>query len=591
MSRIKLAVFALLLMGLLMSCATVGGPYSPPIKGVFHEQRLEKFSGQYSVFIPDSFQPCNPGVMILTPNSTTAKAFVESDEGKKWLSMAAKKAIAIVVVESDGGQWNIEDARGKRDDNKYLKSVLDTIRDKSVNVPAAFDLDERAFYLVGYKEGGTAAQKFAMEWPVMVCGTAVLGAQPVPETIARNLGGQFSYPFAQADSLDGQNANRLPNNKIPVPQWIIQTGTENVDALVNYWVSVNQAVSGKANDYAQRVYDNGPKRIWVTESAKSASITPEILYEKFLSGVQRFVGDPGGRLEWTVQHTNDGKKGFFRTETKIDGSLRRWLTYVPSSYQKGTAVPLVVAMHGYTSAMTAFTGDSRWQDVAEKYGFIVLFPQAYPNHIPEGQLAEGNIDAPVWKNYGFPLSDEAPDDVAFIRSIVEISKKNYTIDNSRIFASGHSNGSSMTWSLALDCQDLFAACAPVGLVIGGFPDTAPAPKTIMPIWTFIGEFDLVDATRIADTNTNGITIQYWKARSRTVNAEERTQDPLAKFINHVYKNSAGVPLFIFSEVPNSPHAYMPYEAEMIWTQFFSKFSRQDGILYYEGKPVDNPYVQ
>lgn len=87
-----------------------------------------------------------------------------------------------------------------------------------------------------------------------------------------------------------------------------------------------------------------------------------------MSQVQRFVGTPGGRLEWTVVYTNDGETGFFVTEQMVDGKLRRWMTYVPSSYQEDTEVPLVVAVHGYCSSMTEFTGDSRWQDVAEENG-------------------------------------------------------------------------------------------------------------------------------------------------------------------------------------------------------------------------------
>ena len=84
-----------------------------------------------------------------------------------------------------------------------------------------------------------------------------------------------------------------------------------------------------------------------------------------------------------VSHTNNGKTGFFYSEEKIDGKIRRWYTYVPSDYKAGTGVPLVVAIHGYSSAIHAFTGDSRWQDVAEKNGFIVVFPPVSYTHLAD----------------------------------------------------------------------------------------------------------------------------------------------------------------------------------------------------------------
>ena len=54
-------------------------PYSPPISGVFHEQspRDTTVPGKYTVYIPDSFQPCSPAVMILAPDYTTAQSFYE----------------------------------------------------------------------------------------------------------------------------------------------------------------------------------------------------------------------------------------------------------------------------------------------------------------------------------------------------------------------------------------------------------------------------------------------------------------------------------------------------------------------------------
>jgi len=50
--------------------------------------------------------------------------------------------------------------------------------------------------------------------------------------------------------------------------------------------------------------------------------------------------------------------------------------YVPSTYQAGTPVPLVVALHGCTQTADQFRLLTRWDALAEAKGFIVVFPDA-----------------------------------------------------------------------------------------------------------------------------------------------------------------------------------------------------------------------
>ncbi len=290
-------------------------PYAPPVSGMFHEQKInaDGLVGQYSVYIPENFEPCTDGVMILTPDGMTAKSFVESEEGQAWKALSDELGIATVYVEPQDGQtWNLDLSDDDRDDQTFLKKVYDTIRSKSQTLDAAFDLDERAFYLVGYEEGGVSAHEFAMAWPAIFAGAASVGGSAVPESAIDTLGDALSYPFAEADSLAGQQENAIPNCDVPVPMWIVESEDEadNSDAVEAYWAAANDAKQTSANSYAQTVYvseENDRQRVWVTDSAKADEMTPEILYEEFLSKVQRFVGDPEGRLEWTIEHTNDGK--------------------------------------------------------------------------------------------------------------------------------------------------------------------------------------------------------------------------------------------------------------------------------------------
>ena len=564
-------------------------PYGPPISGTFHNQKVADYTGNYTVYIPENYEFCSPAVMILTPDGQSAETFFQSSEGQAWKKLCDAEGIAAVIAEPADGTWNLADAPSARDDEAYLKKVFDTTRSKSTDIAAAFDMNERAFYLIGYEEGGSAAQEFAMTWPAIMCGVATVGGSAVPADVMKTVGDALSYPFAQADSLKAQEENALPNKDIPVPMWIIESddAAENSDAVLNYWVEANDAEKTAASAPATAAYvnpDNDRERVWVTSAAQAKSLSPDKIYDE-LEDIQRFVGDPGGRLEWKIEHTNNGKSGYFTHEETVGNATRRWMTYVPSTYDGKTEVPLVVATHGYSSAMTAFTGDTRWQDVAEKHGFIVVFPQAYPNYYP----GRGNISVPVWHNYAYPLDETATDDVGFIRYIVAQTEKEYSIDSTRLYATGHSNGSSMAWGLANDCQDLFAACAPIGWQKGAIDESAPAATTVMPIWTCMGEYDLGAATKIEEGNENDVSIKGWIARNQTAAVPTVTTAADGRFRISTYTNAQGVPLFNYAEILNSPHAYMPSQAEYLYEEFFSKFSRKDGVVYYNGKAVENPY--
>ncbi len=585
---------ALMLAGVLLTGTAYGAaqyepvdpadPYQPPVSGMFHGQQIDAdgVTGQYSVYIADNFEPCSDGILVLTPDGMTAQEFLRSATGQDWIDLADEKGIAVVVAEPlDGQSWNLTDEADGRDDEAFLKNVYNTIRNKSQTVTAAFDMDERAFYLVGYEEGATAAQEFAMEWPALFAGLAAVGGSNVPAAVAEQTGDALSYPFAEAESLEGQEELQIPNREIPVPAWLIDA--EDADLSADYWVEAADAEAAEAGAYAQQTYANDAARIWVTNSETADEITPEVLYDEFLSQVQRFVGTPGGRLEWTVEHTNDGETGFFVTEQMVDGKLRRWMTYVPSSYQEGTEVPLVVAVHGYSSAMTAFTGDSRWQDVAEENGFIVVFAQGYPT-----DNVMGNIPVPFWNNelMGMEVGDPT-DDVAYFRTLVSETEKNYSIDRSRVYATGHSNGSCEVWLLAMEMSDVFAAYAPIGSNMGAYKNTLEITTDPVPVWNMKAEYDTDGAAKLEPGSTDALTIDYWTSYNGTSKNPEITTDSSGIFKTRNYYDANGIPLVRFSEVKNSPHAYTPEISQIVWDDFFSKITlNADGSRTYDGQLIE-----
>src|SRR5690606_2353572 len=64
------------------------------------------------------------------------------------------------------------------------------------------------------------------------------------------------------------------------------------------------------------------------------------------------------------------------TEAVVDSAPSTWYEYVPASYDGSRKVPLVVSLHGGLMTGWGQAIYSSWTLVADREGFIVLFPDA-----------------------------------------------------------------------------------------------------------------------------------------------------------------------------------------------------------------------
>ncbi len=132
-----------------------------------------------------------------------------------------------------------------------------------------------------------------------------------------------------------------------------------------------------------------------------------------------------------------------------DGIDRTYLLHVPSSYDGLSAVPLVLALHGYTGNGAGFQSQTGFSNKADANNFIVVYPEGTGS--PRGWNA-GNC-------CGSAATNDI-DDVGFISALIDTLSANYNIDSTRIYATGFSNGSMMSYRLAAELSQRIAAIAP-----------------------------------------------------------------------------------------------------------------------------------
>ena len=133
---------------------------------------------------------------------------------------------------------------------------------------------------------------------------------------------------------------------------------------------------------------------------------------------------------------------------EYDDLERCWLLLVPMTLNESSTVPLVVDIHGGEDDMYQQRWTSDFANISMEQGFIVAYPQGHNN------LWNMGWD-PITCSAGIMCTEE--DDVGFILQMVDMITQNHSIDNSRIYSTGWSNGCGMTQRLAVEASDIFAA--------------------------------------------------------------------------------------------------------------------------------------
>ena len=157
--------------------------------------------------------------------------------------------------------------------------------------------------------------------------------------------------------------------------------------------------------------------------------------------------------------------GYFSDETNgsivSSGVTRRYLLYVPKTYDRSRPTPLVISFHPAATwpAFERNVSGCGWNELANQYGFIVVYPAGSGAFF--GTLTRG---ANIWPAGPHTL----PRDVRFISDLIDKFEAEYNIDSTRIYADGMSNGGGMAFLLSRKLSDRIAA---VGVVSGALPGT------------------------------------------------------------------------------------------------------------------------
>ncbi len=165
--------------------------------------------------------------------------------------------------------------------------------------------------------------------------------------------------------------------------------------------------------------------------------------------------------------------GTFDQTLQSGGRTRVYRLHLPPGYDPARPAALVIALHGYAAGPKSQERLSGLSDLADKEGFVVVYPEG----LPDRQGRKGWLSGP-----------QAADDVTFVRDLIDHLVAELSLDPARVYVTGMSNGGGMAHKLGCELPRRVAAVAPVaGAYL--YPDCQP--ERPVPVVAFHGTTDPV----------------------------------------------------------------------------------------------------
>jgi len=241
--------------------------------------------------------------------------------------------------------------------------------------------------------------------------------------------------------------------------------------------------------------------------------------------------------------------------------LRTYWLHVPTGYDGLEAVPLVIVLHGSTGFSLKYPfwffrsswieNYTEFSTKADEEGFIVVYPNAKLDFYTR------NFDY----NYGY-VPGGVPkfvNDIEFLRILINKMKQDYTINSSRIYVTGISDGGAMAYSVGAYFSDIIAAIAPVAGMIGGSMspenDTyyqIPTPTNPVSVIVFHGTNDsLLPYEGGGDYNLSSVneSVAFWVEHNDCDPTPDINISESQKIIRRTYTNGKnGTEVILYTTV-------------------------------------------
>ena len=202
-----------------------------------------------------------------------------------------------------------------------------------------------------------------------------------------------------------------------------------------------------------------------------------------------------------ARRTGDFKRHYFFADA---GEIMPYHLYVPSGYTGRKPLPLIIVLHGRGGDEDLFFTLKALPMLAEERGYLIAAPLGYR---VDGRYGAGTTeDTAVRRKRALSEAD--------VMNVLDLVRKQYRVDDDRIYLLGHSMGAAGAWHLGQKFPDRWAALA---CFSGSGAPEAEARMKDIPQFVVHGDADAgvpVSTSRamVAEMKRLGVVHEYIEVR-------------------------------------------------------------------------------
>ncbi|GAA2160300.1 putative esterase [Humibacillus xanthopallidus] len=467
-----------------------------------------------------------------------------------WMALADRDKFVVYILEPGApGSWGTA-----AEEQSYVQTAYDDISVNGPNGRGTWYLPPESYYVVGYGAAGTALQKTVMKDPTLVAAAAFVNASDIGSDYLAQM--QTTY-YATPD----WNGQRVASSSVPLPVWTISDHSSAQTAgVVDYWKHANQTVSKAVGFHGGQIFrqQKGTLDYYVADESTAVAVLEKRnlredarlnrqIYESFLSDYTRYGGAVGGNTLGT--RPDYRALGVEYRTMELDGRLREFLVYVPHKARvaaaRGEKSPVVFSLHGSGMTMYSMFDFSRWWEVADDEGFILV--------VPTGLNTENRT--------GWALGPKSVD-MTYMQRLLDTVKQDYAVDTSRIYLGGQSMGSMMSNAIARDLT-LSKNFTALGTT-SGVTTSNDYSGEVLPNFMLFGEFDFWPYDPA--TSTVGGWATYWINRNKALGTPTTpaSLERDGRYVMRKWNNAEGVNVVRYGVTLGRGHSIIPSEMRTLW---------------------------
>lgn len=491
-------------------------------------------------------------VMTVPDGASTVQWLVDSG----WISLADQKKFLLYVFEPNQatGSWGTTAT-----ELPYITAAYNNISINGNNGRGTWYLPPESYYVAGYGSAGAALQQVVMNDPTLVGAAAFVDASSIDSQYLAQMATTFY-------STPDWNGNSVASANVPMPVWIISGDlTGNTAGVIDYWKRANLTVEPSAPFLGGQIFDQLEDALdgYVAHSVSSvavlqqqnASTDPTLsakIYNSFLSHYTRYGGNVGGNTVGT--RPDYAALGVEYHSFPLNGRLREYFVYVPqkakTAAQNGQKVPLVFALHGANLTMYSHFDFSRWWEIADEKGFILIVPTG---------LNTNNGTSWITSATGI--------DMTFIQMLINTMKADYNVDPDRIYLGGQSIGCSMSQAIGrnLSLSPNFATVA-----CTSFPTSSTNfAGELLPFYMTYGEYDSTVGSWQLTTPGLANDLNYWITRDQALGTPTTPASVQTIGRHRIYKwnNANALNVVRYSVTLGRGHSITPDDTWKLWNWY------------------------